>query len=170
MIVWLAISAAADVCIAVFLVFQLRTMQGFTKNTRKMIRRLTFAAIETGSITASWALIALAVFLATPTSNIDVGIAYVLGRLYSITLLFNLIYRKPLSVMNEGNRMQTLTVGRPSRWTTRDDSNGSDGCDAAGAKAEGDLEYQGNACGVRKFIVPQRFACNRPRDPRSDKS
>lgn len=36
------------------------------------------------------------------SSNVETGLAFILGRVYSMTLLFNLIYRKPLSKMAGG--------------------------------------------------------------------
>ncbi|EEB91020.1 hypothetical protein MPER_10694, partial [Moniliophthora perniciosa FA553] len=55
-----------------------------------MIKQLTTLAIQTGSPGAVVATIALITYLNDIESNITVGVAFTLGRVYTLTMLHNL--------------------------------------------------------------------------------
>ncbi|KAJ7433478.1 hypothetical protein FB451DRAFT_1572496 [Mycena latifolia] len=79
-ILWLVSSAATDISIAAALVLQL---QG------------------TGSLTTAIAICVLATYLTDTSANICVGFGFMLGRLYTLTMLFNLNNRK---ILKEGGQ------------------------------------------------------------------
>ncbi|KAL0575675.1 hypothetical protein V5O48_006286 [Marasmius crinis-equi] len=88
--VWLVSSAIADVTIAASLVVQLHRVKTAFANTQSLIKRLSGLAIQTGSATSVIALIALIIYLQNNESNISVGVAFTLGRMYALTMLRNL--------------------------------------------------------------------------------
>ncbi|KAJ7651132.1 hypothetical protein FB45DRAFT_859745 [Roridomyces roridus] len=100
-ILWLASSAATDVSIASALVFQLRSAGARTafKQTRSLINRLIFYTIQTGSFTTAIAICVLVTYLHDTNANVCVGFGFTLGRLYTLTMLFNLNNR---SLMRDG--------------------------------------------------------------------
>ena len=99
--IWLVATAATDITIAVMLVWQFLRLRTNFANTKSVIHRLITGALRTGSATSIVALTALSVFLADDQSNLAVGIAYVLGRVYTITMLANLNSRRAISGVGE---------------------------------------------------------------------
>ncbi|KAF8918438.1 hypothetical protein CPB85DRAFT_1430610 [Mucidula mucida] len=89
-IIWLVASAVADIAIAVSLVFKLQSTPTTFKETKTLIHRLTFAAVQTGSVTSALAILCLILYLINTESNITVGFGFCLGRVYTLTMLFNL--------------------------------------------------------------------------------
>ncbi|SJL10537.1 uncharacterized protein ARMOST_13924 [Armillaria ostoyae] len=108
--VWLIASAACDVCIAVSLTFQLRRMNPtfqeskrypvkyfpLTPATNTVINRLIGSVISTGTASTIVAIVILIVFLKNPMTNVSTGVAFCLGRLYSLTMLYSLNKRNAL--------------------------------------------------------------------------
>ncbi|KAK0185147.1 hypothetical protein F5146DRAFT_1166524 [Armillaria mellea] len=84
--IWLVASAVADISIACALIVQLRSSKVVFKETKALIRRLTFMAIQTGTVTTALAILCLILYLVNTESNITVGF----GRVYALTMLFNL--------------------------------------------------------------------------------
>ncbi|KAJ7601562.1 hypothetical protein B0H17DRAFT_998455 [Mycena rosella] len=95
-ILWLVSSAATDISIAAALVLQLHSVKSAFRETRSLIRRLIFHTIRTGSLTTSVAICVLVTFLIDTNANICTGLAFTLGRLYTLTILFNLNNRRIL--------------------------------------------------------------------------
>ncbi|KAL8286796.1 hypothetical protein RQP46_004324 [Phenoliferia psychrophenolica] len=97
----LAAAAATDVAIAFTLVVKLLTLQkshlmmgaGHESRLTGFIRRIILRTIETGSIPAGIAAICLGLYLYDNQSNVAVGIAFTLGRVYTCTFLVSLISR-----------------------------------------------------------------------------
>ncbi|KAF9461106.1 hypothetical protein BDZ94DRAFT_858982 [Collybia nuda] len=99
--IWLVGSAVCDIIIAVFMVFFLsRRATGF-KATQTLITKVMRLTIETGSLTATVAIIDVILFLAFPESNFHVAPAFILGKLYSNTLVTTLNSR--LLIVNSRN-------------------------------------------------------------------
>ncbi|KAF8910345.1 hypothetical protein CPB85DRAFT_685211 [Mucidula mucida] len=96
--VWLGASAAADIFIAVSLIYQLHTMKSTFKNSQSLIRRLSVGAIQTGAPGSIVATIALCVYLSDMDNNVSVGLAFCLGRIYALTMLMNLNKRHELQL------------------------------------------------------------------------
>lgn len=88
--IWLVASAVADVSIASSLIFQLQSTKPVFKETKALIRRLTVMAIQTGSVTTVLATLCLILYLVNTESNVTVGFGFCLGRVYALTMLFNL--------------------------------------------------------------------------------
>ncbi|KAF7328125.1 hypothetical protein MVEN_02569500 [Mycena venus] len=95
-ILWLVSSAATDTAIASALVIQLRSVTSAFRETRSLIRRLIFHTIQTGSVTTAIAICVLVTYLNDTNANICVGFGFTLGRLYTLTMLFNLNNRQAL--------------------------------------------------------------------------
>ncbi|KIY66953.1 hypothetical protein CYLTODRAFT_422967 [Cylindrobasidium torrendii FP15055 ss-10] len=89
-IIWLVCSAATDILIALALVWKFQTTNTTFSQTKSLIQRLTYTAIQTGSVTTVIAVLCLILYLIDPEINITVGFGFCLGRIYSLTMLFNL--------------------------------------------------------------------------------
>ncbi|ESK89909.1 hypothetical protein Moror_797 [Moniliophthora roreri MCA 2997] len=88
--IWLGLSAITDVSITAILIYTLQRMKTNFRKTRNMIKRLTTLAIQTGTPGSVVATIALIIYLNDTESNISVGVAFSLGRVYALTMLHNL--------------------------------------------------------------------------------
>jgi hypothetical protein len=76
------------------------------------LRRLTALAISTGFAPTVLAVASLITFLADQESNVCVGIAFCLGRTYSITALYNLNMRGRLRT--DGHVSRSISRSRTS--------------------------------------------------------
>ncbi|KAJ7260264.1 hypothetical protein C8J57DRAFT_1720208 [Mycena rebaudengoi] len=85
--------ALTNVSISVALLWEFRKMRSPFTNTQSLLRRLASQAIQTGSVGATISVAALIAYFAKNESNIPLGIAYSLGRVYCLTLLLNLNIR-----------------------------------------------------------------------------
>ncbi|KAJ6528920.1 hypothetical protein B0H19DRAFT_1194129 [Mycena capillaripes] len=103
--IWLVTEAMADLSIAAALLWQFKKAKPTFVKTRSVLHRLMALTIQTGTVTATVALAALITFLLKKETNVCVGIAYTLGRLYVLSLLVNLNVRRSgrsASVANSG--------------------------------------------------------------------
>ncbi|KAK0203558.1 hypothetical protein DFS33DRAFT_1383804 [Desarmillaria ectypa] len=91
---WLTSTAVTDIAIAAVLIWQLYNMKTSFKSTEGLIQRLMRSAMQTGSTTSVVAVLVLITYLVNNESNIETGFAFILGRLYILTLLYNLNVRK----------------------------------------------------------------------------
>jgi hypothetical protein len=89
----LALEALCDICLALSLVFHLRRLESAFAATRGLLHRLAAAAAQTGAVTSLLALAALAAFLQDTRSNVVIALEFALGRVYTLTLLYNLALR-----------------------------------------------------------------------------
>ncbi|CAK5283280.1 unnamed protein product [Mycena citricolor] len=114
--VWLVASTCADVGIALGLVFQLLGMQRETAfdRTKTAIRRLIRDAVQTGTVTSIFATITLITYLVKQESNVTVGIGFCLGRLYTLTLLYNLLSRKSAATDNRDGTHSGASWTKPA--------------------------------------------------------
>ncbi|KAJ7916670.1 hypothetical protein B0H13DRAFT_2658212 [Mycena leptocephala] len=92
--IWLVTEAVADLSIAVALLWQLRKARPTLVETRSVLDWLTALTIQTGTATATLGLATLIAFLLREESNVPVGIAYTLGRVYVLSMLANLNVRR----------------------------------------------------------------------------
>ncbi|KAF7291370.1 hypothetical protein MIND_01281500 [Mycena indigotica] len=90
---WVISQAVTDLLIAVALVWQFRRVKSSFKETQSMLNRLALQTIQTGSASAAVALAANISYLVNNESNVPLGIAYCLGRVYVLTMLSNLNVR-----------------------------------------------------------------------------
>lgn len=86
------VSVALDLTIPIVLTWKLRQFNSFFQSTKSMIRRITIQAISSGFVVAL-AGIAFIIMFWTSTPG-HLVISGVLGRLYSLTILVNLLGRK----------------------------------------------------------------------------
>ncbi|KAJ7864347.1 hypothetical protein B0H13DRAFT_2281909, partial [Mycena leptocephala] len=92
--IWLVTEAVADLSIAAALLWQLKKARPTLVETRSVLDRLMALTIQTGTATATLALATLIAFLLKEESNVPVGIAYTLGRVYVLSMLSNLNVRR----------------------------------------------------------------------------
>ncbi|KAJ8462430.1 hypothetical protein ONZ45_g17935 [Pleurotus djamor] len=71
---WLTATSACGILVAIGLVYELSRVRTAFKSTRTLVRRLVFNSIQAG--------------------NVGIGIALCAGRIYSLTMLWNLNMRK----------------------------------------------------------------------------
>ncbi|KAK0444980.1 uncharacterized protein EV420DRAFT_1648500 [Desarmillaria tabescens] len=85
--IWLGGSALCDAAIALCMTYLLSRAHTGLKSTRILISRLIRLTIETGTVTATLAVIDIALFLAYPNNNYDTVLANCLVMMYSNTVL-----------------------------------------------------------------------------------
>ncbi|KAJ7342781.1 hypothetical protein DFH08DRAFT_962822 [Mycena albidolilacea] len=95
---WLITEAAADIGIAVALLWEFLKTRSTSTETRNVVKRLIAVTLQTGTATAAIAVAALIGYLLNEESNIGVGFAWCLGRTYVLSMLSNLNVRKSARV------------------------------------------------------------------------
>ncbi|TFK96144.1 hypothetical protein BDV98DRAFT_340788 [Pterulicium gracile] len=108
--IWMVTTAVADWCVAIALVYQLQRMKNAFKNTKRLIRRLSINAIQSGSLSSVVATL-LIMFFFIEDSNIITALCFVLSRTYSLTLLFNVNYRRSATATPD-NSTELSTTNR----------------------------------------------------------
>ncbi|KAJ7231963.1 hypothetical protein C8J57DRAFT_178263 [Mycena rebaudengoi] len=93
---WLIAGTAADIGIAASLVWRLHRVKTQLQPTKSLIRRLMTSAISTGTSTSIIAIIAVFAYLHEPSSNVPIGVTFILGRVYSCTMFYLLNNRSKL--------------------------------------------------------------------------
>jgi len=106
-IVWLVCTAVCDVLITMSLVYIFTIAKSRSlAHTGSLLNRLIIQTIQSGVITAIFAILHLAFFLAYPDSLLNIPFVYVLSKLYPNVLLANLNNRNRLNqrgtVVSEG--------------------------------------------------------------------
>ncbi|KAF7290248.1 hypothetical protein MIND_01338500 [Mycena indigotica] len=91
-LLWFISSAFTDVAIASSLVIQLCRYKSPFKETQNVVRQLIVTAIQTGSVTALLATLAMIGFVVWPETAITFAFGFPLGRVYGCTLLYNLVF------------------------------------------------------------------------------
>ncbi|KAJ7230856.1 hypothetical protein B0H12DRAFT_1147312 [Mycena haematopus] len=93
---WLIAGLVADVAIATSLVWRLHRVKTDIQPTKSLIRRLITSAISTGTSTSIIAMVAVFAYFHEPASNVAISVTFILGRVYSCTMLHLLNYRSKL--------------------------------------------------------------------------
>ncbi|KAK7461701.1 hypothetical protein VKT23_008128 [Stygiomarasmius scandens] len=88
--IWLVASAVGDAVIALGLIWRLNKVKTPFSSTSSMIKRLMYTTIQTGSTSALVAIIVLVLYLHQPNNNVCTAVGWCLGRIYSLTFLYNL--------------------------------------------------------------------------------
>ncbi|KAI5478339.1 small nuclear RNA activating complex, polypeptide 3, 50kDa [Pseudohyphozyma bogoriensis] len=96
---WLVISGACDVSIALSLVWQLvlvrrKTLRFVGSKLEPVLTKLIRNSIETGTVTATVAVVAFVAYITSPETNVCGGIAVNLGRIYTLSMLVTLLGRR----------------------------------------------------------------------------
>ncbi|KAJ6450052.1 hypothetical protein C8R45DRAFT_1224203 [Mycena sanguinolenta] len=113
--VWIVTQAAADLIIAGALFLELTKAKSVFQGQRhvnNMLNRLVLHIIQSGTVTAMIAVLALIIFLIHDETNIPVGILYTSGRVYVLSMLINLNIRP-------SGRSQNWTTSRGQQGTVR---------------------------------------------------
>jgi hypothetical protein len=124
-LVWLAATSVTDWLIAGLLVWELRKRKNIaTRRTDGMIHTLIVNAIRTGAVTSLLATSFLISYAVSSHSNISIGFGFCLGRVYSITLLYNINtngglskYRQPSGSLTQSNEDTSLPGYNYHTWT-----------------------------------------------------
>jgi len=107
-------SAASDISIALALLWQLSQIKSPFKATQSLIRRLMASTIRTGTVTSVVGIIILILFLTDKQSNVPIGFAYCISRIYTLTMLYNLNNRSSLrhrsANTNDAHRGNTMSI------------------------------------------------------------
>ncbi|KAF7342136.1 hypothetical protein MVEN_01801300 [Mycena venus] len=93
---WLIAGLVADVSIAASLVWRLHRIETDIQPAKSLIRRLITSAISTGTSTSIIAVIAVFAYFHEPTSNVAISVTFILGRVYSCTMLYLLNNRSKI--------------------------------------------------------------------------
>ncbi|KAL0956579.1 hypothetical protein HGRIS_002717 [Hohenbuehelia grisea] len=102
-IIWLSCSAASDVCIASALVWHFSRFGSKFASTTSLLRSLIRMAIHTGLMTSAVAILVLILYLSNVQSNRCVAAGFCLGRVYALTMLYNLNMRKRIRASSTVN-------------------------------------------------------------------
>ncbi|KAF7300788.1 hypothetical protein MKEN_01304300 [Mycena kentingensis (nom. inval.)] len=110
---WIVSEAVVDVIIALALLWEFRkaSMHGVFRGTKSVLNRLAGQTIQTGAASASVAVAALIAYLLNNESNVPLGIAYCLGRVYVLTMLSNLNVRTALNVNGTASGSRSIGAG-----------------------------------------------------------
>ncbi|KAJ7486325.1 hypothetical protein B0H11DRAFT_2230781 [Mycena galericulata] len=146
---WLVSESVTDISIASALLWEFRKFKTSFKETSSLRDRLVAQTIQTGAAGATVALIVLVAFLANKESNVPTGIAYILGRIYCLTMLANLNLRG---------------TGSPDTWLSKFTFSsvnfGTRGERGTQARSEGGDDYGGihvHRTAVVHIETPQEF-------------
>ncbi|KAF7343600.1 hypothetical protein MSAN_01980500 [Mycena sanguinolenta] len=115
-ILWLVTEAAADLGIAVALVWEFLRARPTSTKARNVVSRLATITVQTGTATAAIAVAALFGYLMNEDSNIGVGFAWCLGRMYGLSMLSNLNIRESRRTRDSGmdTNLSGLYAHRPT--------------------------------------------------------
>ncbi|KAK7453320.1 hypothetical protein VKT23_011999 [Stygiomarasmius scandens] len=105
-ITWLVTSAAADILIAVYLVYGLSKKKSKVSQLNDQINRIIRFAIQTGAITAVAALADAIVFVSVPDTTIFFSWDLALSKLYSNTLLSSINARNSWRLRSGQQKME----------------------------------------------------------------
>ncbi|KAF8162754.1 hypothetical protein B0H34DRAFT_671914 [Crassisporium funariophilum] len=92
----LAGSVITDVLIAAGLIWELRRRNAFYTETQNIIAKICSLAIKTTLVTCIFALATLIAYIAYPLSRLATSFGFFLPRVYTLTMLYTLIYRDNL--------------------------------------------------------------------------
>ncbi|TFK74302.1 hypothetical protein BDN72DRAFT_80880 [Pluteus cervinus] len=112
--IWLVGSAVCDILIASFMTYYLLRCDSQVRQTRAIISKLIRMTIETGSITASVAVVDLVMFLMGKPNFLSpsITLSIVLGELYSNTTLATLNSRRNISGTDEVSTSGAIVFGQ----------------------------------------------------------
>ncbi|KAH7105077.1 hypothetical protein BKA62DRAFT_767333 [Auriculariales sp. MPI-PUGE-AT-0066] len=109
--VWLSAGVAADVVIAMALLYESGRVQLFFNLLRQLMRM----TIASGSFTTLFAVFALSTYLASPSTNYCLVFAICIGRASTLAVLYDMNERKSaqsgLSSNSTTRQIDTKTVG-----------------------------------------------------------
>lgn len=107
-IIWFVVSTVVDCSLAVLLIYHLQSARTGFRTTKSLINRLSSVALQSGTYTSALALLTLILYLDKPEGNTGTGCGQCLGRVYTLTLLHNLLVRQNI---RDESRAGTHTTG-----------------------------------------------------------
>ncbi|KAM0750112.1 hypothetical protein T439DRAFT_356762 [Meredithblackwellia eburnea MCA 4105] len=122
LILWLSVGSSRELVHAALIVFLLRRLQAEkellpTSAMGPIIKRILTRSIESGTVTATLALLALATFVYDKESNAEAAIAICVGRVYTLMMLAHLIGRN--QDRNEQENSEHWAGWQSGRTTSR---------------------------------------------------
>ncbi|KAF9479817.1 hypothetical protein BDN70DRAFT_664028 [Pholiota conissans] len=94
----LASTVATDICITAALAWKLLYQErSLSLHTKHLIRRIAAFSIMTGTVTCAVALTALITFLISPVAGVSPCFGFIIGRVYTLTMLFTLLFRDKIA-------------------------------------------------------------------------
>ncbi|KAJ7193478.1 hypothetical protein GGX14DRAFT_701155 [Mycena pura] len=125
--IWLTTEAVTDISISVALLWEYRKAKSAAVQARSVLNRLVAVTIQTGTATSTLAVVTLVMFLLKDQTDISVGLAFTLGRVYMISMFANLnIRRKTGRSAPDTTRAAGLGVSPELTLTTMDTTIGTD--------------------------------------------
>ncbi|KAM0755288.1 hypothetical protein T439DRAFT_351088 [Meredithblackwellia eburnea MCA 4105] len=100
LIIWLSLSATADVSLTILLVLLLVNLRAKTHLSKTsfmgpVIKQLLLRTVETGALTAALVLLVLLLLIfADKESNAETAVSMSIGKIYTVTIVTNLLSRK----------------------------------------------------------------------------
>ncbi|KAF5320921.1 hypothetical protein D9619_000034 [Psilocybe cf. subviscida] len=86
-------STAADLTTMIAMFWKLKVTNTYSRITHNLIYRMSAVVIITGTATCMVALAIMISFITYPVSSLSTCFGYFIGRVYSLTMLFTLVYR-----------------------------------------------------------------------------
>lgn len=154
-IIWLGGAAAADVIIAITMLYFLFSVRrhGFSE-TQRVINRLIRGTVETGVVTATCALTELILFQVSPKTNLHIFFSAMLAKIYYNALMTSLNSRRSSSKEQWGD-FESRPPGQTS--LTFMNTGSGQGGRSTGAGSKGALSSftttQGTAGGRGETVV-----------------
>jgi hypothetical protein len=113
---WISSAVVTDWAIAAALVWELRRLDSIVtmRSTHHMIRRLMSDAIKTGAVTSLLVTSSIIVYMLLPETNLPVGIGFTFGRVYSLTMLYNINHRGGPSKYRRGTERDETSIESPT--------------------------------------------------------
>ncbi|KAI0683734.1 hypothetical protein BC835DRAFT_1423012 [Cytidiella melzeri] len=109
-IVWLGGAFAADIIIAVVMVYLLLSVRRSKfAHTQRVINRLIRLTVETGVVTATCAFMELIMFQVLPTTNLHLFFAAMLAKIYYNALMTSLNSRRTEERLTDTNAISSTT-------------------------------------------------------------
>ncbi|KAJ7577213.1 hypothetical protein C8J56DRAFT_899296 [Mycena floridula] len=164
--IWLVFTALADIAISIALIRHLITQEVAFQATKRLLRRIVAMTLGTGLLTSFGATAVLLSFVININSNVSTGIYFCLGRIYALTMMYNLNWRSRLrDVENVESFNLSLfkTVGTFRRARTAGNSPYVTTATSSDRKPEAKDSELGSEVGVKesevenkKEIVPEK--------------
>ncbi|KAF9041480.1 hypothetical protein BJ165DRAFT_1530199 [Panaeolus papilionaceus] len=105
----LATAMTTDILISSALIWQLHRTEILSPHTKSLIHRISTQTIKTGTIPCLFAMVVLITYLAYKDGSVSVCFAFMLGRVYTLTMLFTLIFRDSLVRPSANNTLPAIT-------------------------------------------------------------
>ncbi|KAJ7263837.1 hypothetical protein C8J57DRAFT_1332938 [Mycena rebaudengoi] len=108
---WLVSALASDITISFVLTWYLRRRRsGFSEDTDRLLNRIIAITLANGALTSIFALVELCFFLGQPETGLHIGFSWILGKLYTNSVMASLNLRKQNRGYSENNTTSAPNV------------------------------------------------------------